>query len=193
MHEDFWTFLPTHKLVLLTNHKPVIRETKDAIWMRVHLVPWLAMFTGSRQDTSLGDTLKAEASGILAWAVRGCLEWQRIGLAPPEAVLAATQQYREDEDLLGAFLTDHCVLGEACTVGATDLFVAYKEWAEENNEPALTQKKFGTALKERGEGFTQERDSKTGRATWRGLRLSGEARAGAEESPLFWSSPVEDV
>lgn len=196
MHEDFWTFFPTHKLVLLTNHKPVIRETKDAIWQRVHLVPWNVQFTGERQDTSLPEKLKAEAAGILAWAVRGCLEWQRIGLAPPEAVLAATATYREDEDLLGAFLIDRCVLGEVCNVGATDLFTAYKEWAEENNEPVLTQKKFGTALKERSEGFTQERDSKTGRAVWRGIRLgsgpspqSGAALGVSSED----ESPMRDV
>lgn len=104
MREDFWEFVPTHHLHISSNHKLIIRETKDAIWERVMLVLWGVQIPREERDVRLGDKLKAEASGILSKLVQHCLAWQREGLRVPQAVRVATDQYREDMDVLGEFI-----------------------------------------------------------------------------------------
>lgn len=127
MRMDNYTFAPTHKLVLLTNPKPRVHADDAGIWRRIHLVPWSVSFVG-REDTRLPDTLRAEAPGILAWAVRGCLEWQRRGLDPPEAVRAATETYREEQDTLGEFWA-LCEFNPDARVPRKALFERYERFA----------------------------------------------------------------
>src|SRR5215469_969273 len=81
-HESF-TFDPTHKLVLAFNHKPTIADDSEGMWRRVHLVPFNRYFQEHERDKKLLDELKAEAPGILAMLVRGCLRYQKIGLDMP--------------------------------------------------------------------------------------------------------------
>ena len=169
MREDFWEFDPVHKLQLSTNHRPTIRETKDAIWERVLLIPWTVKIPEGERDPLLGEKLKAEAPGILAKLVRACLAWQAGGLAIPQAVRIATDQFRSEMDVLGKFISDCCVLDDKAEEGLTTLFTTFVEWAEANNEREVSQTAFSTQLGERG--FTSKRDSKTGRMGWRGLRL----------------------
>lgn len=175
MHKDFFRFMPTHKLLLSTNHRPVVKETKDAIWDRVHLVPWEVRFPPDKQDLALGEKLQAEASGILRWIVEGCLEWQRLGLAPPPAVMAATAKYRADMDTLGDFVAECCVMETSARVSRPTLRKAYETWAEEIGQRyKLEPKAFADALRERGcVELTSMREA--GRATpvkgWRGIRL----------------------
>jgi len=87
-HEGF-TFEPTHKLILAFNHKPIIADASEGMWRRVRLIPFTQQFKPD-QEMDLPDELRAEASGILAWAVRGCLLWQKEGLGEPPAVANAT-------------------------------------------------------------------------------------------------------
>src|SRR5262249_33691317 len=90
MREDFWDFAPTHKLMLCTNHRPEIRETKHAIWRRIKLLPFNVVIPEPEQVKDLPQRLQAEYPGILAWCVRGCLEWQTQGLDVPDEVDIAT-------------------------------------------------------------------------------------------------------
>jgi P4 family phage/plasmid primase-like protien len=172
MREDFWEFEPTHKIQLSTNHRPVIRETADAIWERVILIPWTVTIPKAERDTKLAEKLKSEGSGILAKLVRACLAWQKDGLPIPDAVRAATETYREDMDVLGSFLDTCCVVRAGAVDAADRLFAAFEKWAEENNERDASQTKFGTQLKDRG--FEKSRDSKTGRIIWKGLAVKEE-------------------
>ena len=150
MREDFWEFEPTHKLWLAVNHKPVIRGTDHGIWRRVKLIPFTVTIGPEDQDKDLPAKLKAELPGILAWAVRGCLDWQQHGLGEPEAVRAAVAQYRGEMDVLGTFLTECCVEGKGCTARAGDVYAAYKKWCEANGEYVASQTAFGTSIAERG-------------------------------------------
>ena len=96
MREDYWSFDPTHKLVIVSNHKPDVHGTDHGIWRRIALVPFSVRFWDEQKgedgppalkaDKTRKDRLKAEAEGILAWLVQGCLKWQRTGLAMPDAV-----------------------------------------------------------------------------------------------------------
>jgi putative DNA primase/helicase len=150
MREDWWQFAPTHKPVLVTNHRPEVRGTDHAIWRRLRLIPFTVTFADADQDKQLGEKLKAEAPGILAWLVRGCLEWQQQGLGTPDIVMAATSEYRGEQDKLGAFLHDRCATGTDYRVKVSDLFAAYQLWCKKNGEPEGNGTAFGLAMGERG-------------------------------------------
>jgi putative DNA primase/helicase len=150
MREDFWEFDPTHKILMCTNHKPEIRETKNAIWRRVKLVPFNVTIPEDRQDANLPDRLRSEYPGILAWCVEGCLEWQELGLEVPTAVEDATKEYRRESDVIGEFLSSECTIDPSMPglrVRATPLYARYQKWA---GADAVNQRKFGKAMTERG-------------------------------------------
>lgn len=150
MREDFWEFAPSHTLIVGTNHKPAIRGTDHGIWRRIRLIPFTVRIDDRDADKSMPHRLLAERPGILAWCVRGCLDWQGRGLETPEAVVEATADYRREQDVLGAFLEEHTIGSESCRVKAGDLYGRYRAWAEANGEIALTQTAFGIAITERG-------------------------------------------
>jgi putative DNA primase/helicase len=170
MRQDFWEFEPTHKVLMACNHKPQVRGTDNAIWRRIRLVPFTETIPPAEQDKQLPEKLRAEASGILAWAVEGCLEWRREGLQAPEEVRKATAGYRSEMDVLGTFLRDCCELGAEHNIAVKDLYGAYKFWCEENGERPETQRRFGSRLTERG-GFERYRGGADGGHRWRGVRL----------------------
>ena len=154
--------------MLSTNHRPEIKETKNAIWDRVHLIPWEVTIPAEEQDKRLKDKLRVEASGILRWAVEGCLMWQQEGgLNSPRAVRAATAGYREDEDFLGGFIESSCVIEDGEKAQASKLYEGYLSWAKANGEPPRSQKGFADRLKELG----FERMKSNGLKFYLGLRL----------------------
>ncbi len=168
-------FKPTHTLCLLTNHKPHAPGDDFAFWERVHLVPFNLSFVARepvqdnerRARQGVAQELMEEAPGILAWLVRGCLEYQRIGLKPPEAVQEATRQYQRDEDLLADFLEAYCEIGEQLEVGASEIFDKFSDWFEETiSKKGISQKKVGTILSRRF-----EKVKSMGRYVYKGLAL----------------------
>jgi putative DNA primase/helicase len=147
MREDFWDFTPTHKLMMGTNHRPEIRETKNAIWRRVKLIPFTVTIPEAEQIKDLPRRLRAEYPGILAWAVRGCLDWQQDGLNPPQEVVDATAEYRAEQDALGAFIAEECTVNAQLSAKAS---VLYERYREREGCVDLTQRAFGRAMTERG-------------------------------------------
>ncbi len=150
MRQDFFQFDPTHKLFLVANHKPVVKGTDYAIWRRIKLIPFDVTITDAEKDPVLPDKLKGEAPGILAWAVQGCLEWQRRGLAVPDTVRAATEAYRVESDTLSAFIEEYTVMVDNARAKASDLYKAYQNWCEDNGEHPMNGTQFGRKLTERG-------------------------------------------
>ena len=150
MREDFFQFTPAHKLFLIANHKPVVRGTDYAIWRRIRLIPFDVTIADNERDPQLGAKLRAEAAGILAWAVRGCLEWQRGGLAAPQEVMAATEEYRQESDVIGAFLADCTVMVSAGRTKAASLYAHYQKWAEAAGLQPMNMMRFGQTITERG-------------------------------------------
>jgi putative DNA primase/helicase len=145
LYENSSEFDPTHKIWLATNHKPEIRGTDPAIWSRIKLIPFEVSFEGL-EDKTLKQTLLDELPGILAWAVKGCTEWQRKGLKFPESVVRATQEYRDESDQVGRFIQDCCVVGGLAQAKARSLYRAYQKWAEDAGEEVLSETAFGTRL-----------------------------------------------
>lgn len=153
LHREFFTFRPEFKLLLRTNHKPVIRDNDHSIWRRIRLIPFNYTVPDDQKDPELRDKLMSELPGILAWAVRGCIRWQMDGLGMPPAVEQATSEYRTDMDVLQAFLDDCCTVDPDLSVQATELYNAYAHWCETSNERALSQTSFGRKITEKGFGI----------------------------------------
>ena len=126
--QEPFRYLPQFKLWLAGNHRPVIKGTDLAIWRRIKLVPFAVTIPEAERDRDLQDKLRTELSGILRWAVTGCLLWQKHGLQPPEKVNVATLEYRRESDVLGAFLNDCCELDERHSVRASALYTTYAQW-----------------------------------------------------------------
>jgi len=103
MREDFWSFRPTHKLALATNHKPVVATTDHGTWRRQRLVPFTVQIPDEPQDKPLPEKLRAELPGILRWALEGCQGWQRDGLSGASTIRSATDAWRDESDPLGTF------------------------------------------------------------------------------------------
>jgi putative DNA primase/helicase len=167
MRQDFFEFSPTHKLILMTNHKPRIRGTDVGIWRRIMLVPFPVVIPEAERDPALPERIATETPGILAWAVRGCLEWQARGLAPPAAVREATASYQRDEDTLGEYLAERTVADAAARTSAADLHRDYVAWAERAGVRPAGQRDLAEALAAR----SYVRHTLHGRRVYRGVRL----------------------
>lgn len=147
---DWQSFEPTHKLWLATNHKPSIKGTDAAIWRRIRLIPFTAIIPEAERDHDLLDKLKGEASAILKWMLIGCIDWQKNGLPIATEVTKATAEYRNESDLLGAFIEDACVAGDGFSVSAAKLYGVYRTWTENNGEECCTNTAFGRRMTDRG-------------------------------------------
>ncbi len=149
LHHEFFTFQPVAKVWLAVNHKPVVRDDSHGFWRRVRLIPFTQRFA---VNPGLTDELRAEARGILAWAVRGCLAWQRDGLRPPIIVAEATREYESDSDPLGVFLSEAVELDPDSEMGASELHEHYRRWAGRygmSDAERLSATAFGRKMSER--------------------------------------------
>lgn len=165
-------FAPTHTLFLLTNSRPHIDPDDEAIWERVFLIPFTLSFVDRpeaphqrQRDPRLASSLKQEASGILAWLIQGLQAWQENGLQPPPKVLAATQEYRQDEDHLQEFINDCCILEPSASVKASQITETYRNWCYFNKIEPLSNKKLGEKLSEK---FEKKKSSNN---LYKGIRL----------------------
>ncbi len=113
-------------------------------------MPFIVSIPKAEQDAALPEKLLGELSGILNWAVFGCMEWQADGLAEPPEVSAATADYRDSMDVLGQFLDECCVFATAATVKASDVRKRYSDWCLASGEHPINGRRFGDYLTERG-------------------------------------------
>jgi putative DNA primase/helicase len=157
LHGNMVTFSPTHLLLLLTNHLPDAGTDEQALWDRLIVVPFLQRFVDNPQadnehkvDRGLGVIFRAEAPGILAWLVRGCLDWQaRRGLDIPDPLRQYTSQYRRNQDPLQRFINECCEIDTRSVTMASDLYGTYSDWLTETSvgKTRLSVKKFGLQIK----------------------------------------------
>ncbi len=150
MRQDFFEYTPQFKPVIVGNHKPAIRNIDEAMKRRMHMIPFTVTIPPERRDGRLTEKLLAERDGILAWAVAGCLAWQREGLKPPASVVSATEEYFESEDALGRWLDERCVRAPNAKSLTAELFTDWKQWAEASGEFIGAQRRFSDLLITRG-------------------------------------------
>jgi putative DNA primase/helicase len=169
MRQDFFTYIPQFKIIILSNHKPVIHNVDEAVRSRFHLIPFTVTIQKAKRDRQLDAKLKAEYPAILAWMVEGCLKWQREGLNPPAKVRKATKAYLATEDSVGTWISECCTLGRGHYATLIGLYGSWKRWAMTNGEEPGSSKQLAKALDART-GLTRKED-RNGRAGWNGIKL----------------------
>jgi len=150
MRAEFFEFYPEFKPWLATNHKPQVRGDQ-AIWRRLKLVPFDVTIPVEKQKPrhEVMAMFRTEFPGILNWAVKGCLEWQRSGLGVPDEVVAATREYEAEQDTFAMFLEENCVRVPTARSPSIVIYRAYKAWAEEHGENCVSHKMFASFMSER--------------------------------------------
>jgi len=167
LYGEYFNFVPTFKIFMATNHKPVIKGTDYGIWRRIRLIPFLTRIEEDKQDKHLEQKLREETSGILNWILEGAERWKRERLKTPAIVLNATDEYKNEMDVIGNFIKESCIQKPEASIRIRELFKAYQEWCEQNNEHAVSERFLGLRLKEMG--FEQKRTSEA--RYWLGLGL----------------------
>ncbi|WP_149315829.1 phage/plasmid primase, P4 family [Lentilactobacillus buchneri] len=128
LYAEPFTFMPTGTIWMSTNNKPIVRGTDHGIWRRLIFIPFLAQIPENQKDIHLKDKLMREKSGILNWAVDGALMWQREGLKPPAIVQAENNEYREEMDTVGQFLSEVADFGGSYRAPFKDIAEAWDTW-----------------------------------------------------------------
>jgi putative DNA primase/helicase len=180
MRQDFFDFTPTFKLFITGNNKPRLDNVDEAMRRRLLLLPFTVQIPPEERDPDLPAKLMAEAPAILRWCINGCLEWQRIGLAPPAVVTDATTAYFDDQDTIKQWLEDCTTDGGPFAFTLTkQLFASWRQWCEERHLVAGSLEALSSTLQDRG--FTKKRDA-SGRRGFARLAISQqEGSAGSSD------------
>lgn len=180
MRQDFFTYTPRFKVMVLGNHKPRLRSVDEAIRRRIHLIPFTVTIPAAERDPDLAEKLRAEYPAILWWMIGGCLAWQQNRLSPPPAVTSATIAYLAGEDLVQRWIDDECVLGAFCREHSTALYLSFRLWLEAAGEKPPSQKWFSQALADHG--FQPFRAAQAG--GFKGLALRPSTTPVSDEVPI---------
>jgi putative DNA primase/helicase len=185
MRMDFFEYIPQFTLLIAGNHKPSLRNIDEAIRRRFNLIPFAVTIPPEERDPNLAEKLKGEWPAILRWAIDGCLEWQRIGLAQPPAVVNATSEYFEQQNTFAQWIEEAIEIvppphAEDAYETSSALFANWKAWAERAGAPVGSMVAFTERME--GRGFVRKRHSKA--RGFNGLRIirpdySGDPRYGS--------------
>ncbi|MCX5115515.1 phage/plasmid primase, P4 family [Streptomyces sp. NBC_00378] len=170
MHKNPIQFLPSHTLIMLTNHLPTVSGDDPAVWRRILVVPFDVVIPPEERDGGLPDRLKKAAPAILQWVYDGWLDYQEQGLNPPEVVKVRTAEYQASSDVLGRFLDERTMATPHGRVRARDLFNAWTTWCHASGEQPTTEKAFAESLAQRGYA---SKKSTGGIKVYQGLMLTG--------------------
>ncbi|HEX2988973.1 MAG TPA: phage/plasmid primase, P4 family [Chloroflexota bacterium] len=181
LYQETFEFRPRFKLWLMANDPPKVRDNDDALWRRILRVPFVHSVPKDRRDPAVKATLrdpKTAGPAVLAWAVRGCLEWQKGGLKVPQVVEHSTETYRQEMDPLRLFLDERCTLDQGRWTPSAELRSAYETWARESGEPdILSGRAFAERLRALGCTSTKKRvqtttkDRSVSTWGWQGIGL----------------------
>jgi putative DNA primase/helicase len=157
IHGKPFTYNPQYKMWLMSNYEPVIKGSDWGIWRRVKKIPWNYTITETEKDSQLPEKLKAEASGILNWALAGLKRYVESGnrLPPCKAVEDATAKYRKDMDIIGRFADDCLCFKPTAVAMGPELYKAYSSWCRENGTLAMGSRRFYAEWRKRYEQLTE--------------------------------------
>ena len=179
LYGEYFEFYPEFKVFWAANHKPIIQGTDHGIWRRIFLIPFNVTIPADQIDRNLSEKLFGELPGIFTWAVRGCTEWQEHGLNPPAEVRSATALYRDEQDILGEFLSIKCHMDTNMRISKKVIYNVYKEFCTNNGDKPIGKIDFGSKLKERG--ITEK---KSGEWYWIGIGLKSKPNTETNVIPM---------
>jgi len=155
MRADFFEFSPTHKIQLVTNHRPIVKGQDHGIWRRILLIPYQARFGTPEEvnarrahylkDVKVAERLQGEMQGVLTWIVEGAVEWYRDGLQEPDIVRLASDDYQSEQDRVKQFGEECCqaeVGAETPYTGDFGIYEAYREWCREGGYNSLSKQRL---------------------------------------------------
>ena len=175
LYGEYFSFKPTFKIFMATNHKPKIRGADNGIWRRIKMIPFTVTIPPEQRYKKLTEKLIAENSGILNWLIKGYAMWAKEGLTDePAAITEANQEYRFDMDSVGTFVME-CFSIDASMkwkLNNTVLYNTYLKWCSKNNERAVSQKSLTIRMQEKG----FKRCVSNSQRFWLGLVLRDEWR-----------------
>lgn len=146
MRQDNFTFTMTHKHLIAGNHKPRLKGGDPAMARRMVLMPFGQKFEGSAKDPRLPEKLKAEAPGIMAWAVQGAVKWYADGLAIPSNVEAASRDYMAEHDDIGMWIEECCETMSHLKARSSDLYASFRRWKQSRGEHEPSQTVWGEKM-----------------------------------------------
>ena len=168
MRGDFFEFDPSHKIQLLTNHKPVVRGQDFGIWRRMRLVPYPVRFGTVEEvaegratqvaDRGLPDALRRELTGILSWLVAGAGAWHAFGLQEPDEVLMQTAMYQNSQDRIAQFVAECCETAPQHESVLGELYAAYQQWCKDAGSHPFARQRFASELERVVTGLRKTRD-----------------------------------
>jgi putative DNA primase/helicase len=167
MRQDFFEYTPQFTLLIAGNHKPGLRSVDEAMRRRFHLIPFTVTIPPDERDRELDAKLREEWPGILHWMIEGCLEWQRIGLAPPKAVTAATDAYLGEQDAIAAWVEERVEKAQDAWVPRDTLFAEWSRWANAAGDHVGSRTRLYDALERLG----LEPSKRDGTRGFLGIRL----------------------
>jgi putative DNA primase/helicase len=172
LYADWFEFTPEFKILLCTNHKPIISGIDHAIWRRIRLVPFTVTIPDAEQDKDLPEKLNRELPGVLNWIIAGLKHWLADGLGYPDEVREATANYQAEQSVINVFLEGNCIIRPDAMVEAGTLFRTFDQWRINEGQPKITQTKFGTLLNQLG--YKKGRLPGSGRVTYEGIGLNAD-------------------
>jgi putative DNA primase/helicase len=173
MRENFREFDPTFKVWLAANHQLQIHDRTEGFWRRIRILRFSRRFDDRNADLRLEEKLQSELSGILNWAIQGCLKWQKQGLARPACIENAIQEYRYESDIFSGFFNDYCRFSPGAFASSGEVQQAYSKWQAANPEaPVRPDAAFYDSLKERGARIKRTQDQRG----WLGVQVIDPAR-----------------
>lgn len=150
LHRDPVTFTPAHSVLMVTNFLPKVAGNDPAVWRRMRVVPFDVTIPEAERDPALGERLQLAADAVLSWAVAGWQEYQRRGMDAPEAVQAATADYRHRSDAIARFIDERLMINPHMWVSVAELWAAWESWAADDGAEPITKRDFGDEFDKHG-------------------------------------------
>lgn len=170
LYGEYFDFVPSFKIFMATNNKPVIKGNDLGIWRRIKLIPFTVTIPSEERIPNLQNILLQEASGILNWMIEGCLLWQKERLTDPPCISEANEDYRDDMDIIGMFISDYCICNPGYRVNTKEIYEAYGKWCLETNEYKHSHRYLSLHLQDHGFGKCRDKSSRY----WKGLMIKEE-------------------
>jgi putative DNA primase/helicase len=175
LHKGYFEFTPEFTPVISFNERPEIPAADDGTWRRMQILPWSEQIPKEKRVLKYETVLLKGASGILNWLIEGYAQWRELGLAPPEDVLAATQEYRDESDSVGQFVEMATEVDEVAEHPAGEMRAAYEVWCKKSGVPVISMRRFGEQMKK------LVRRRKSSITIYAGRRLKPEFKGGSDD------------
>lgn len=172
-YKDPFKYIPSHTLVLYTNHLPKVGANDPGTWRRLIVIPFNAKIEGNDDYKNYSEYLFENAGGaVLSWIIEGArmVINEKFKIEPPECVKKAIDFYRQDNDWLSQFLSERCEISENFKVKSGELYSDYRSYCMTTGDYTRSTTDFYTAIELAG--FSRHRD-RSGRFV-KGLKIKSD-------------------